>query len=344
MRRSLLLALAALLLLAAPAGAVIGGAPVAPAQVPWFAELSRCGGMLVAPDRILTAGHCVEGVSPSELERIEVAGAVFRGTRVALHPDWRRRNGPISMLDDVAVVQLDRPAAATPARLAAPGERVPRRLTLLGTGVTRPQRRVEVGALRAATLATVADAPCGRRWRGRRGNAGARWEASRMLCAVDVDGRAPLSSACNGDSGGAMFAGSRRAPVLFGVTSWVGPGCGTDGLPTVGAEVARYRGFALAPAPVWAPVSTAAPRITGDPRPGATLTCETSWDGPLTHERFRWRRSIGGGRLRSVGTALTYTVRPADAGRLLGCRSRGENAGGWAVSEPGETSAVRIAG
>src|SRR3954464_1666205 len=51
-----LAACAALLACAAPAGAVVGGEPVAPETVPWFAS-GKCGGTLVAPDRILTAGH-----------------------------------------------------------------------------------------------------------------------------------------------------------------------------------------------------------------------------------------------------------------------------------------------
>ena len=36
---------------------MVGGEPVAPESVPWFADVAGCGGMLVAPDRVLTAGH-----------------------------------------------------------------------------------------------------------------------------------------------------------------------------------------------------------------------------------------------------------------------------------------------
>jgi V8-like Glu-specific endopeptidase len=57
-----LAACAALLACAAPASAVVGGEPIAPETVPWFAS-GNCGGTLVAPDRILTAGHCVKATT-----------------------------------------------------------------------------------------------------------------------------------------------------------------------------------------------------------------------------------------------------------------------------------------
>jgi Trypsin len=31
--------------------------------VPWFASINGCGGVLVAPDRVATAGHCVRNRS-----------------------------------------------------------------------------------------------------------------------------------------------------------------------------------------------------------------------------------------------------------------------------------------
>src|SRR6185503_1507578 len=67
-----LLAAGLYLLAAASAGAVIGGSPLAEAQVPWFANLG-CGGSLVAPDRILTAAHCVGDQAPAG---VTVAGRV----------------------------------------------------------------------------------------------------------------------------------------------------------------------------------------------------------------------------------------------------------------------------
>ena len=50
-------------------GAVVGGEPLRPADVPWFAPVASCGGTLVAPDRLLTAAHCVGAGSPPRLGR-----------------------------------------------------------------------------------------------------------------------------------------------------------------------------------------------------------------------------------------------------------------------------------
>jgi hypothetical protein len=48
--RACLLTVLVALAAAAPSGAAVGGEPVAPESVPWFAEVSGCGGTL-APDR-----------------------------------------------------------------------------------------------------------------------------------------------------------------------------------------------------------------------------------------------------------------------------------------------------
>jgi hypothetical protein len=172
------------LALAAPAGAVVGGQSVRESSVPWFASFAGCGGTLVAPDRIVTAAHCVHHLSPADLEHIDVGGTVRRGVRFALPPGWERMNGD----------------------------------NRLG---------------------------------------GERLDAARMLCAIDVDGERPLSSACVGDSGGPLYAGSRRAPRVVGVVSWGGARCGADRLASVFAEADRYAAFATAPAPVWARWPTA---------------------------------------------------------------------------------------
>jgi hypothetical protein len=50
---------------AAPAGALSGGKRKAISEAPYVAWLpSGCTGTLIAPDRVLTAGHCLDGFSP----------------------------------------------------------------------------------------------------------------------------------------------------------------------------------------------------------------------------------------------------------------------------------------
>jgi hypothetical protein len=342
MRRALLLAIPLALLAAASAHAVIGGRAVRPADAPWFARVGLCGGELIAPDRVLTSGHCVQGIPISDLNAVRVGGVVRRGIRVAMFPDWRKRNGPNAPLDDVAIVALDQPVPGVqPAALATARTHIPKRLRLLGSGVTQPDRRVEIGSLRQATLSTVSDRACARTWRRHRGNGDERFDARRMVCAVDVNGRRPLGSACYGDSGGAMYAGSLERPVLLGVTSWVGPGCGTDHLPSVGARVSHYRAFALSPDPVWAPVTSGAATVSGDPRVGQTLTCTPpAWDVAPEQVQILWERPAE--TIRRLGSGPTYVARQSDVGEIVACHVLGTNAGGQGAAEPAPQSVVRI--
>jgi secreted trypsin-like serine protease len=343
MRRTVVaLAVLGAMAVAAPAGAVVGGQPVSPETVPWFASISGCGGVLVAPDRVVTAGHCVAHRSMKELEFVDVSGVVRKTARVAMHHGWRHENGH-NLLDDVAIIQLESPAdGVTPAALGA--THVPQatilgrgRSTVPGSGASEEQT-FDL-ALRDAPLRLISDASCASAFRHHKGNGGERFDPARMLCAVDVDGRAPLSSGCNGDSGGPLYTGAAAAPVLLGVVSWGGSRCGADHLPSVFADVARYRNFILNPLPTWGPLTAQPAKVIGNRAVGARLTCSTSgFTGRPTKLAYEWQRQ-GGRNVRVVSRARTYTVLKADAGHPLVCAVEASNAGG-VFSVPFATSAI----
>src|SRR4051794_20857556 len=162
--------------LAAPAHAVVGGKKVSARDTPWFATLNGCGGTLVAPDRVVTAAHCVLAITPQELRGIRVGGVKRNGVRFAMHPDWRRANGD-NVLDDVAIIQLDQPVPnVVPAAL---GGEAPKRAIVLGRGASRANQ-TGFGVLREATLKTVSDSACKRIYRRARGNGGERFNGARM--------------------------------------------------------------------------------------------------------------------------------------------------------------------
>jgi hypothetical protein len=186
--------------------------------------------------------------------------------------------------------------------------------------------------LRAAPLRVMSDAECTRKYRRARGNDGERFDARRMVCGIDIDGRSPLSSGCNGDSGGPLYSGTRATPVVHGVVSFGGLRCGADRLPSVFTEVSRYRAFVLDPTPAWAPSTRGSARIAGGRRAGARLACTAPRfeNGPVriaTH----WLR-VDRGRQRIVARGRTYIIRRADRGHRVNCRVVGSNAGGYATT------------
>jgi secreted trypsin-like serine protease len=327
---------------AAPAGAVIGGQLVDEAAVPWFATINGCGGVLVGPDRVATAAHCVARRSMKELGSVDVGGTVHKTVRVAMHPGWRHENGH-NLLDDVAIIQMDAPAAGV-APVTLGSANVPQ-ATILGRGRSTVPGSGSSEAqtfdlqLRDATLKLMSDAACAKAWKHHKGNGGESFNAARMLCAIDVGGRVPLSSGCNGDSGGPFYTGTAAAPVVLGLVSWGGSKCGADHLPSVFANAARYRGFLLASTPIWEPLTPDPAKVTGTRAVGATLTCSTSgFTGRPTKLVYEWQRQ-GGRKVVVVSRARTYKVRKADAGHPLVCGVTASNDGGIATV-PFATSSI----
>jgi hypothetical protein len=232
----------------------------------------------------------------------------------------------------LALVQLDQPV--TGVAPVALGGTPPDEARILGQG--RPvapgsHASLEVlfdSTLRQAVLRPMTDAACARAFRHVRGNEGERYDAARMVCAVDVDGCPPLSSGCNGDSGGPLYAGTAAAPILLGVVSWGGLDCGARHVPSVFAEVGRYRTFITDPTPTWKPIPTGPATMRGKHRSGARLTCSAPrFTNVPTKVATSWLR-LGPRRPNPIAYGKAYTVRKLDRGHQLTCRVHASNDGG----------------
>jgi|tagenome__1003787_1003787.scaffolds.fasta_scaffold20875138_2 trypsin len=264
MRRAVGACVAAIALCAAaPADAVVGGTPVPDGQLRYVANISiagafGCSGTLIAPDWVMTAGHCgsVTGSvvptpigMPAPLIDVKLASVHADGTgaedhavkQVIVDSDYLVTNGSGN---DVTLLQLDRPSAVTPVHIAAVGERriwEPGKVaTIAGFGLTSEDAPQAPDTMQRAVVPIRSDVDCASAYPD--GFGGGSFDAATMLCAGYPQGG---TDTCQGDSGGPLLAkaldGSAR---LVGATSF-GDGCGRPGKPGVYARVAEgpIRGF-----------------------------------------------------------------------------------------------------
>ena len=347
--------LAAVALTAAPAAgrsdpparaSVVGGGDVAKDAYPWIVAMSRgCGGSLIAPDRVLTAGHCVEDLRVETLRMyvgahtrrrgsLRYDGTEVRAVDVASHPGYRPLSGG-GPANDVAILKLAQPLEGiTPVTLAGPLDAgsyaAASPATVLGWGVTRTDRRDPPLArgLRSGLLRVLSDRSCSNVY----GDDGG-YRSGVMLCARSRNQfRKPNTSPCVGDSGGPLLG---RGGLQVGVVSF-GISCGSLREPTVFAEIAGLREFIDQPEPIWSPQPLGRPTVVGRVAPGETVSC----DAPVFRNSVRRLRYRWGINRILVATGRRVRINTSAAGRVLQCRVVAENEGGSTPSAP--SAPVRV--
>jgi len=194
-----------------------------------------CGGTLIAPNKVLTAGHCLEKGSPIHV-RIGTnnsaidPGQVINVISQARHPKYN----DFTLDYDVAIFTLATPIILSDIKnimnlpeacsssvcitgLARPGSIV--RTT--GWGATRGNGTAFSANLRQVDLPIVANPTCNAALKG--------GVTARMQCAgFAVGGK----DSCTGDSGGPLFGylPSSRSGIQTGIVSWGVGDCGQAGL------------------------------------------------------------------------------------------------------------------
>jgi secreted trypsin-like serine protease len=234
---------ATLALTTAPSSAVVGGTDASPGEYPAVAEITfgpfLCTGTLIAPNWVLSAGHCssvtgaavaspaswptvlidvrIGSVKPGEGERVPVR-------RVVMNPDYL-----LTLGHDISLLELSRASVHAPAKVAGAAERnlwEPGDLeVIVGWGATEEGGDLP-DTLQEARVPITTDEYCADAY-------GSDFDATTMVCAGFPEGGVDT---CQGDSGGPLFAFAGSELRVVGVTSF-GEGCARAGKPGVYARV-----------------------------------------------------------------------------------------------------------
>ncbi|MEU0279860.1 S1 family peptidase [Streptomyces sp. NPDC088147] len=247
---------------------IIGGQAVRIADSPWVVALASrdrfggtragqfCGGVVVAPTKVLTAAHCVGrdvlGAAPKDVpdfrviagrERLRGSGGREVAVRsVQVDPAYEPRTNTADLAVLTLASALPEEYAIRPAERGDPASAPGTDAAVYGWGDTSGGADY-AQVLRSAPVKVLPDSSCERAYPG---GSGDRYEASTMLCAGDPRGG---HDACQGDSGGPLVAQGR----LIGLVSW-GSGCGRADSPGV------YTRITMGAQPVADAVGARAPR------------------------------------------------------------------------------------
>ena len=346
MRHPLLLALLSLLVLPGTAGAIttriIGGGVASIADWPSTVALETtygsqfCGGSLVAPQWVLTAGHCK--IYPSSQIRVlsgsasltDGSGQLLSVERQVRHPSYRQVV-PGAPRDDLMLIHLAAPSAA-PVIPLADTTMPPATGTLLhvaGWGSTTYNAANDSFGLGASVLRAVAvrvkpPQQCIDAYGAKA------FYPDDMVCAS-----LPHRDACAGDSGGPLVNHPGAGSVLVGVVSW-GTGCAMARYPGVYSLVEHNR--------CWVESTIGPPNA-----PSAVAVAQG--DGTLTID-WQWTKPCGDAPQPSA-----YRVRVAETGQVIEMTSGDRRitltglvngttytVSVTAVNENGESSPVAITG
>lgn len=219
---------------------IVGGKETTIESYPYTVSMKyggshRCGGSIYRPDVIISAAHCVQGVSASNLAI--TAGTSYRTSggvtkkvsKIIIHEKYSSS----TVDNDVAILFLEEGfelgESIQTINLASAGSVVEAgvKATCSGWGALK-EGGASPSVLQFVDVSVVNNADCGAAY-----GKGSITDA--MMCAGEKQGG---KDACQGDSGGPLAVGN----TLVGIVSW-GYGCARAGYPGVYSSVGYLRSW-----------------------------------------------------------------------------------------------------
>ena len=251
-RIAILLVTLMMLLFTVAAHASTGKTPATPGEQPWMVALvdsqtanahegQFCGGSLIAPDWVLTASHCLEGIQDASEVDVVVGRHVLSssdGERIQAAELFAHAGYP-SYADgednDIGLIRLSRPATAgTPIKLINDNNEYvddPGSLArVTGWGVLSEDDDNTPDVLHGVNVPVVTQAACATVY--------GEDLLDDTLCAGPENGG---GDSCYGDSGGPLVSYENDGtPVQIGIVSW-GEECGAAGQYGVYVRLTAYQ-------------------------------------------------------------------------------------------------------
>jgi hypothetical protein len=250
---------------------IIGGSQTTIGAAPymlqlWYSndatgEVIFCAGTLVAPNKVMTAAHCIYGLDWINNGLILGGSATLldQNAKAALvKRQWiNPKYNPSTTDNDVAVLTLDRTLPLSTAKIAANTDSAlytaGTNATVYGWGLTSSgPDGAQSDVLKQATLPLQADTTCDDALKASLGQD--YFVNGHMVCAgpASTGDDATTTTTCAGDSGGPLVVNGRVAGIVSWGVSEVNPDgtvskyCGVAGTYPVFTKVSAYTGVTLA--------------------------------------------------------------------------------------------------
>jgi len=198
-----------------------------------------CGGSLIDESHVLTAAHCIEGFSASDVKTLRIylgahdiktgSRSEHRVVRIIKHKDFN----PSTLVNDIAILTLETPArmsnsVKTVCLPTVSSTYVNRRVTVSGWGALS-EGGGQPSALHEVDVTVMSNAQCGNKYNSRIPGQ----IVDSMICAADYN-----KDSCSGDSGGPLHLVQSGFRVQVGIVSW-GIGCARADSPGVYTRVTK---------------------------------------------------------------------------------------------------------